>query len=112
MCTAQSPLALLLTTSFLDFSAKQGTDLRSTPGARICADAKLWKQAIDKGVADVPRVKLEGTHEAALQSVGIEVLKKYAAEQDAGKGRVAKVGEDSRGIVKESSEIGGKEPRA
>jgi hypothetical protein len=115
MCTSSSPLALLLTTSFLDFSASQGSDLRGSPaGARICADAKLWKRAVDKGIEDVPRVKLEGTHEAALESVGIDVLKKYAAGQDNGgaERRVAKPGQDSRGIVRESQEIGGKEPRA
>ena len=103
-----------MTTSFLDFSANQGTNLRSTPGARICADAKLWKAAVDKGIDDVPRVKLEGSHQAALEIVGVDVLKRFAAGQDNGgaERRVAKPGEDSRGIVKESSEIGGKEPRA
>jgi hypothetical protein len=81
-----------------------------TVGQRFCVDAKTWKGLADKG-QDVPKVKLEATHEAALGSVGLDVLKKYGAEQDQRRVGGAERPE-SAGFVRESGEIGGKEPRA
>ncbi|CAO2654036.1 Nn.00g107690.m01.CDS01 [Neocucurbitaria sp. VM-36] len=115
MCTSTHPIAATLTSSFLDFSASNGTDLRKSgvgSGSRFCISASQWKSAIDKGIEEVPRVKLESTHQGALESVGLEVLKKWAAEADNGKGRVVRPGEGGERWARESGEIGGKEPRA
>ncbi|KAJ4374860.1 hypothetical protein N0V83_001938 [Neocucurbitaria cava] len=89
-CTASHPIAATLTSSFLDFCASNSddTDIRTSttgavgPGSRYCIDASTWKKAVDKGIEEVPRVKLESTHEAALKSVGLDVLKKWTAEPD------------------------------
>ncbi|KAJ4299502.1 hypothetical protein N0V90_004747 [Kalmusia sp. IMI 367209] len=113
-CTERSPIAATLTAAFLDFSSKNGFDLRSSgvePGSRYCIEARIWKQAVDAGIQDVPRVKLEATHEAALQSLGLDTLKKWKAEQDNDSG-VVWPKDQVGGAVRESGEIGGKEPRA
>ena len=113
-CTPSHPLAAILTASFLDFSAAQGTDMRKKgieAGTRYCMDAKTWKSALDEGIDDLPRVKLECSHQKALDSVGLNVLKKWAAGQDVG-GHVVRPGEAGQGLARESKEIGGKEPRA
>lgn len=71
---------------------------------------------MDKNIEDVPKVKLESTHEGALKSVELDVLKKYAADADRGqKDRVVwpkDTEKGTEGLVKEHHEIGGKEPRA
>lgn len=117
MCSSEMPLALSLTSSFLDWSQKQGTDLRKSgikEGARLCTYVSTWKAAVDKGIDDVPKVKLEATHHHALDSVSLDVLKKYAAEQDnrRAESRVVLPKEGKQSIARESKEIGGKEPRA
>ncbi|KAL5372571.1 hypothetical protein DPSP01_013406 [Paraphaeosphaeria sporulosa] len=64
-CTSGSPIAAILTASFLDFSSKQGLDLRGAgvkEGSRYCIDTALWKKAVDGGIKDV-QVKLEASHE-------------------------------------------------
>jgi uncharacterized protein (DUF2237 family) len=52
------------------------------PGQRWCVEATRWQETLkhekEAGV-EVPRVKLECTHESALETVDLEVLKKYAA---------------------------------
>ena len=62
----------------------------------------------------MPRVKLEATHHHALDVVGLDVLKRYAAEQDndRAESRVVVPKEGVEGVAKVSQEIGGKEPRA
>lgn len=60
---------------------------------------------------DAPRVKLEATHEAALKSVGLDTLKRWGAEWDNDRG-VVRPGDARSGSVKQSGEIGGKEPKA
>ncbi|KAI4914918.1 hypothetical protein J4E90_004954 [Alternaria incomplexa] len=114
MCTSSNPIAAILTNSFLDFSSSNGTDLRKAgvgPGQRYCLEASSWKSAADKGIGEVPKVKLESTHESALKSVGLDTLKKWAAEQE-NQGHVIRPGQGKGGFVRESDQIGGKEPRA
>jgi len=113
MCNARNPIAATLTNAFLDFSASSGTDLRKAgvgAGQRFCLSAAQWKGAVDKGVKDVPRVKLECTHVKALDSVGLDVLKKWKADADNEK--KVEIPNHGGGLARESSEIGGKEPRA
>jgi hypothetical protein len=107
-CNTTNPIAAILTSAFI---SSLPSSAGVTVGQRFCVDAKSWKGIADKGGEDVPRVKLEATHEAALKSVGLDVLKKYKAEQDQ-----RRVGGAERpgtgGLVKDSQEIGGKEPKA
>ncbi|KAL1602224.1 hypothetical protein SLS59_004911 [Nothophoma quercina] len=117
MCSSEMPLALNLTSSFLDWSQKQGTNLRKSgfkEGARLCGYVSTWKAAIDAGIEDVPRVKLEATHHHALDIVGMDVLKQYAADQDnkRAESRVVLPKEGKQSIARESDQIGGKEPKA
>ncbi|KAF1357610.1 hypothetical protein EJ07DRAFT_128406, partial [Lizonia empirigonia] len=117
MCSSEMPLALNLTSSFMDWSQKQGTDLRKSgikEGARLCGYVSTWRAAVDAGINDVPRVKLEATHHHALDIVDLDILKKYAAEQDNQRpeSRVVLPKDGNQGIARESKEIGGKEPRA
>ncbi|KAG9186141.1 hypothetical protein G6011_02697 [Alternaria panax] len=114
MCTSKNPLAVILTNAFLDFSSSNGTDLRKAgigPGQRFCLEASMWKTAVDKRIGEVPRVKLEATHEGALKSVDLNTLKKWAAEQD-NQDKTVLPSKSKDRFVRESSEIGGKEPRA
>jgi uncharacterized protein (DUF2237 family) len=114
MCTSKNPIAAILTNAFLDFSSSNGTDLRKAgvgPGQRFCLEASTWKSAADKGIKEVPRVKLESTHEGALKSVDLNTLKRWAAEQE-NQGKVVRPGESKESFARESSEIGGKEPKA
>ncbi|KAF2135042.1 hypothetical protein P153DRAFT_372269 [Dothidotthia symphoricarpi CBS 119687] len=113
LCTEASPIAATLTSGFLDFAASRGVDLRGQgveQGQRWCIGANRWKQALDSGIKDVPRVKLESTHVGALRVVGLDVLRGWAAEQDVGGGTA--VPGRGKGWVRESGEIGGREPRA
>lgn len=114
MCTSRNPIAAILTNAFLDFSASSGTDLRKAgvgPDQRFCLDASLWKSALDKGIKDVPKVKLESSHEAALKSVAIDVLRGNAAGRDVDD-KTVRPGENKESWARDSKEIGGKEPRA
>ena len=117
MCSSEMPLALNLTSSFLDWTRSQGTDLRKSgikESDRLCGYARTWKAAIDSGIEDVPRVKLEATHHHALDIVGLDVLKRYSAGQDndRAESRVVVPKEGGEGVARVSQEIGGKEPRA
>lgn len=113
-CTASNPIAALLTNAFLDMTASNGTDLRKAgvgPGQHFCVEASAWKGLADNGGKDVPEVKLESSHIAALKSVELDTLKRYAAGQhhESYNGAV-RPGENN--LIKESGEIGGKEPKA
>ena len=48
------------------------------PGDRWCLCASRWKEALDAGRA--PQVVLEATHEATLEYVSLEELKKHAID--------------------------------
>jgi hypothetical protein len=118
MCTSSTPIAAVLTDAFLDFTASTGTDLRKAgvgPGQRFCVDASTWKKVADKG-NDVPRVKLESTHQGALESVGLDTLKKWAQKADIDNKTILPKGdqgsEGKEGGVREARSIGGKEPKA
>lgn len=73
---------------FLDFSVKQGNDLMTPvpeydfpglkPGDRWCLCAARWQEALAGGVA--PRVVLVATHEAALEVVSLDDLKRHAID--------------------------------
>ena len=78
----------LMTADFLAFSKAAGNDL-STPvpqfgfeglksGDCWCLCAARWKEALDAGRA--PRVRLAATHEATLDIVPLDMLKKYALD--------------------------------
>ena len=77
-----------LTDVFLEFSKSKGNDL-STPnpefefpglkgGDRWCLCALRWQEAFEAGKA--PQVYLQSTHEAALEVLSLEDLKKYAID--------------------------------
>lgn len=78
----------LMTAEFLEFSRARGNDLSTPmpemgfpglkPGDRWCLCAARWKEALDAGMA--PRVFLTATHEATLEVVSLEDLKKYALD--------------------------------
>jgi len=77
-----------LTREFLTFSLQRGNDLITPmpqfgfpglkPGDRWCLCAARWKEAADAGAA--PPVILAATHEAALEVVALEDLKKHALD--------------------------------
>lgn len=76
----------VMTDEFLAFSKSRGNDL-TTPnpsyhfpglksGDHWCLCAMRWKEAYDAGAA--PRVKLEATHENALEVLTMESLLEHA----------------------------------
>ena len=77
-----------MTAEFLSFSKMRGNDLSTPlpefgfpglrPGDRWCLCAERWKEALGAGMA--PRVVLRATHEATLEVVSIEDLKRYAID--------------------------------
>ena len=78
----------LMTAEFLAFSKAAGNDLSTPmpqfgfeglkPGDCWCLCAARWKEALDAGHA--PRIRLAATHEATLDIVPLEALKKYALD--------------------------------
>ncbi len=81
-------VCVLMTAEFLAFSKMRGNDLSTPipefnfpglePGDRWCLCAARWKEAMDAGMA--PRVVLRATHEATLEIVPLEDLKRYAID--------------------------------
>src|SRR5271163_1360575 len=73
---------------FLAFSKAAGNDLSTPvpqfgfaglkPGDCWCLCAARWKEALDAGPA--PRIRLTATHEATLEIVPFDTLKKYALD--------------------------------
>lgn len=84
-------LCARVTREFLAFSRVQGNDLITPvpaydfpglkPGDRWCLCVDRWLEALEAGVA--PPVVLAATHEAVLQTVDLEVLQRYASEEQA-----------------------------
>ena len=81
-------ICVRVTSEFLAFSKSRGNDL-STPrpefqfpglvdGDKWCLVAMRWQEAFEANAA--PEVVLEATHEAALQYVSLEDLRKYEVE--------------------------------
>jgi uncharacterized protein (DUF2237 family) len=78
-----------LSEEFLDYSAKQGNDLRViglTGGCKWCLCVSRWKEAFDSRTGDddpkVPKVVLKSTNERALEVVKLEELRKFAVDKD------------------------------
>ena len=77
-----------VTAEFLEFSQARGNDLSTpqpefdfpglNPGDRWCLCAARWREAFAAGRA--PRVVLAATHEATLEIVAFEDLKRYAID--------------------------------
>jgi uncharacterized protein (DUF2237 family) len=77
-----------VTAEFLAFSKACGNDLSTplpdfdfpglNPGDRWCLCAARWREALEAGKA--PRVILMATHEATLQIVSLDDLKRYAID--------------------------------
>ncbi|HEY8871609.1 MAG TPA: DUF2237 domain-containing protein [Stellaceae bacterium] len=73
---------------FLAFSRAAGNDLSTPvpaagfpglqPGDCWCLCAERWKEAFEAGKA--PRIRLTATHEATLEIVPLDLLKKYAID--------------------------------
>lgn len=81
-------ICAVMTKEFLLFSRQRGNDL-STPaphfgfpglrdGDRWCLCAERWREALEAGAA--PKVVLAATHEAALEVVSLEDLKRHAVD--------------------------------
>ncbi|MCS6910192.1 MAG: DUF2237 domain-containing protein [Anaerolineales bacterium] len=78
----------VMTEDFLKLTLEQGNDLITPipeygfpglrPGDRWCVCAARWQEALEFGVA--PPVVLEATHEAALQIVSLEDLRRHAVK--------------------------------
>jgi hypothetical protein len=78
----------VMTEEFLAFTKSKGNDLSTPrpaynfpgldPGDCWCLCAARWQEALDAGVA--PPVRLEATHERALEVVDLADLKAHAAE--------------------------------
>jgi len=78
----------LMTAEFLEFSRARGNDLSTPmpelgfaglkPGDRWCLCAARWKEALDAGMA--PHVVLTATHEATLEVVALDDLKRHAID--------------------------------
>ncbi|PVH93552.1 hypothetical protein DM02DRAFT_619210 [Periconia macrospinosa] len=84
-CNERSPIAAQLTQSFLDFTSKNGVNLKQMglrPGQKWCLGAEHWKEAADRdsGGQGVPPIDLESTHKAALDTVDLDTMKKYAGD--------------------------------
>lgn len=77
-----------VTEAFLAFSRARGNDLTTPlpeagfpglkPNDRWCLCAARWQEALEAGCA--PRVVLTATHEAALELVALEDLKRFALD--------------------------------
>ena len=77
-----------MTAAFLAFSQAAGNYLSTPvpefgflglePGDCWCLCAERWKEAFEAGKA--PKVKLTATHEATLEVVPLDLLKRYAID--------------------------------
>lgn len=78
----------VMNAEFLEFSRLKGNDLITPlpdlgfpglkPGDRWCLCALRWQEALEAGVA--PRVAVLATHQAALEVLDLEDLKRYAID--------------------------------
>jgi len=84
--TGRHIICAQVTDAFLEFSKAQGNDLITPqpnynfPGLKSgdfwCLCLERWREALNAGCA--PRVKLESTHEIALERIPLDMLKKHA----------------------------------
>ncbi|KAH8769049.1 hypothetical protein F5883DRAFT_714156 [Diaporthe sp. PMI_573] len=86
-------VAGVVSEDFLDYTARQGNDLRPaglSDGCKWCLCTGRWLQALrafESGSiprSAVPKIDLEATEESALRSVDLETLRAFAVE---GQGR-------------------------
>ncbi|OAL49108.1 hypothetical protein IQ07DRAFT_512319 [Pyrenochaeta sp. DS3sAY3a] len=81
-CDAQTPIAAELTQTFLDFASKNGginlKQMGVRPGQRWCIETTRWQEAIRGEGVKAPSISLECTHEAALEIVDLDTLKRFA----------------------------------
>ena len=85
-------VAAEVTEEFLDFTAKQGNDLRSIGGMKAgckwCLCASRWLEAFEargrekEGDKIVPKIFLKATNEKALGKIQMEDLKAFAADRE------------------------------
>ncbi|KAK0311878.1 hypothetical protein LTR01_002792 [Friedmanniomyces endolithicus] len=85
-------VAAEVTDEFLEFSARQGNDLRPIPGMKSgckwCLCASRWLEAFEArgsepaGDKIVPKVFLKATNEKALKKIDLEDLKKFAVDTE------------------------------
>lgn len=83
-------VAAEVTEEFLDFTARQGNDLRSIgsmkAGCKWCLCAGRWLEAFEArgrekdGDKIVPKIFLNATNQAALRTVDLADMKKFAAD--------------------------------
>ncbi len=83
--TGSHVVAATVTKEFLEFTKSRGNDLQTPrpdydfPGLKAgdgwCLCALRWREAYEAGVA--PPVKLNATHQKALDYIPLEILKKY-----------------------------------
>lgn len=83
-------VAAEVTEEFLDFTARQGNDLRSIGGMKAgckwCLCAGRWLEAFEArgrekdGDKIVPKIFLNATNQAALRTVDLADMKKFAAD--------------------------------
>ena len=84
-------IAAEVSDEFLDFTAKQGNDLRGIGGMKAgckwCLCTTRWLEAFEArgrepaGDKIVPKIFLNATNESALSKIKLEDLKAFAADQ-------------------------------
>lgn len=92
--TGTHTIAAEVTDEWLDYSARQGNDLK-TPrpgfeglkaGCKWCLCVSRWKEALQASKSEddkiVPKIWLEMSHKKSLETVDLETLKKYAIDKD------------------------------
>ena len=81
-----------MTEEFLDFTARQGNDLRSIGGmkggCKWCLCASRWLEAFEaqgrekEGSKIVPKIFLKATNEKALRTLDLADMKKFALDKE------------------------------
>lgn len=81
-------VCVTVTSEFLEFSSARGNDLSTPrpefgfpglrPGDRWCLCAARWLEAYEAGAA--PRVLLRCTHQRALDTVSLKLLRAFAVD--------------------------------
>lgn len=83
-------VAGIVSEEFLDYTAKQGNDLRPvglTGGCKWCLCTSRWLEAFQAyqngviGKEAVPKVQLSATEDSALRKVNMDTFKQFAAEE-------------------------------
>ena len=85
-------VAAEVTEEFLDFTARQGNDLRAIGGMKAgckwCLCASRWLEAFEaqgrekEGEKIVPKIFLNATNQKALGTIDLADLKKFAVDKE------------------------------